>query len=158
MLIKSANIFHCKTLQNWDFWFENIPSGNPGPQSGKKKFGVTMIGTCFKSANGKDCLVVERILSLYKFFVLTAFCSTIILFYHRFVLQSFWSAIVLFYHCFVLPSFCSTIVLFYNLFDLPSFCSTIFLIYHRFVLPSFCSTIILFYYHLDQLAFGPASA
>jgi hypothetical protein len=25
-----TNIFHCKTLQNWKFWFENIPSGNPG--------------------------------------------------------------------------------------------------------------------------------
>jgi hypothetical protein len=32
--VKFANIFHCKTLQEftqiWDFWFENTPSGNPG--------------------------------------------------------------------------------------------------------------------------------
>jgi hypothetical protein len=21
---------HCKIYKNWDFWFENIPSGNPG--------------------------------------------------------------------------------------------------------------------------------
>jgi hypothetical protein len=30
--IKLTNIFHCKTLQNLpesDFWFVNIPSGNP---------------------------------------------------------------------------------------------------------------------------------
>jgi hypothetical protein len=35
MAIKYTNIFHCKTLQNlktWDFWFENMPSGNPGPK------------------------------------------------------------------------------------------------------------------------------
>jgi hypothetical protein len=34
MFIKYTNIFHCKTLQNLpnlDFWFENIPSGNPDP-------------------------------------------------------------------------------------------------------------------------------
>jgi hypothetical protein len=33
MSIKYTNIFHCKTLKNYpnlDFWFENIPSGNPG--------------------------------------------------------------------------------------------------------------------------------
>jgi hypothetical protein len=30
---KYNNTFYCKTLQNlpnWDFWSENIPSGNPG--------------------------------------------------------------------------------------------------------------------------------
>jgi hypothetical protein len=26
-----TNIFHSKALQNWDFWYENIPSGNPIP-------------------------------------------------------------------------------------------------------------------------------
>jgi hypothetical protein len=32
MAIKYTNIFHCKTLQNLPifFWFENVPSGNPG--------------------------------------------------------------------------------------------------------------------------------
>jgi hypothetical protein len=33
MGIKYTNIFHSKALQNLpklDFWFENIPSGNPG--------------------------------------------------------------------------------------------------------------------------------
>jgi hypothetical protein len=33
MVIKYNNIFHSKTLKNypnWDFWFENKPSGNPG--------------------------------------------------------------------------------------------------------------------------------
>jgi hypothetical protein len=29
MTKKYTSIFHCKALQNWDFWFENIPSGNP---------------------------------------------------------------------------------------------------------------------------------
>jgi hypothetical protein len=31
MAIKYTNIFHCMTLSkypNWDFWFENKPSGN----------------------------------------------------------------------------------------------------------------------------------
>jgi hypothetical protein len=31
MAIKITNIYHSKTFQkfsNWDFWFENIPSGN----------------------------------------------------------------------------------------------------------------------------------
>jgi hypothetical protein len=35
MAIKYTNIFHYKILQiypNWDFWFENIPSGNPDTQ------------------------------------------------------------------------------------------------------------------------------
>jgi hypothetical protein len=29
MSIKYTNILHCKTPPNLDFWFENIPSGNP---------------------------------------------------------------------------------------------------------------------------------
>jgi hypothetical protein len=32
MVIKYSNIYHSKDLQiyiNWDFWFENKPSGNP---------------------------------------------------------------------------------------------------------------------------------
>jgi hypothetical protein len=29
MTIKYTSIFHSKALQNWDFWFENTPSGNP---------------------------------------------------------------------------------------------------------------------------------
>jgi hypothetical protein len=35
MAIKYTNIFHCKILQiypNWDFWFENIASGNADTQ------------------------------------------------------------------------------------------------------------------------------
>jgi hypothetical protein len=34
MAIKYIKIFQSKTLQNlpnWDFWFENKPSGNPAP-------------------------------------------------------------------------------------------------------------------------------
>jgi hypothetical protein len=37
-----TNIFHCKTLKiypNWHFWFENIPSGNPGLAKRKSPFG-----------------------------------------------------------------------------------------------------------------------
>jgi hypothetical protein len=36
MSIKSTNIFHCKNLKNYptlDFWFENIPSGNPAHET-----------------------------------------------------------------------------------------------------------------------------
>jgi hypothetical protein len=33
--IKYTNIFHCKTLPNLDFWFENKPSGNPASVDGK---------------------------------------------------------------------------------------------------------------------------
>jgi hypothetical protein len=32
-IVIKINIYHCKALQNlsqyWDFWLENIPSGNP---------------------------------------------------------------------------------------------------------------------------------
>jgi hypothetical protein len=27
---------HLKINENWDFWFENIASGNPGPDVGEK--------------------------------------------------------------------------------------------------------------------------
>jgi hypothetical protein len=36
MSIKYTNIFHCMTVQNlpnWDFWFENLPAGNPALNS-----------------------------------------------------------------------------------------------------------------------------
>jgi hypothetical protein len=40
MSIKYTNIFHCqdppKFKQNWDFWSENIPSGNPATQAGAR--------------------------------------------------------------------------------------------------------------------------
>jgi hypothetical protein len=35
LAIKYTNLFHCKTLKiypNWDFGFENMPSGNPAKQ------------------------------------------------------------------------------------------------------------------------------
>jgi hypothetical protein len=36
MVTKYEAIFHCKILQiffpNWDFWFENKPSGNHDPR------------------------------------------------------------------------------------------------------------------------------
>jgi hypothetical protein len=38
MVIKYINIFQSKALKeypSWDFWFENIPSGNPGPKRKK---------------------------------------------------------------------------------------------------------------------------
>jgi hypothetical protein len=31
MVIKYTNIFYSKTDPDWDFLFENKPSGNPGP-------------------------------------------------------------------------------------------------------------------------------
>jgi hypothetical protein len=38
-----TNIFHSKVLPylltNWDFWFENIPSGNPATPLGKRVLG-----------------------------------------------------------------------------------------------------------------------
>jgi hypothetical protein len=40
MVITYTNIFHCKTLQNlpkFGFWFENIPSGNPGQEDFENK-------------------------------------------------------------------------------------------------------------------------
>jgi hypothetical protein len=30
MVLKYNNIFHSKFYQNWNFWFENKPSSNPG--------------------------------------------------------------------------------------------------------------------------------
>jgi hypothetical protein len=30
MAIEDIKIFHSKALGNWDVWYENIPSGNPG--------------------------------------------------------------------------------------------------------------------------------
>jgi hypothetical protein len=36
MLIKNTNLFLYKTIKkypNFDFWFENIPSGNPDPSA-----------------------------------------------------------------------------------------------------------------------------
>jgi hypothetical protein len=44
LAIKFTNICHCKTLKiypNWDFWFENIPSGNP---VGAAKRGKKLVG------------------------------------------------------------------------------------------------------------------
>jgi hypothetical protein len=35
MVIKYTKIFHSKIYPNWDFWFENLPSGNPGPEIGE---------------------------------------------------------------------------------------------------------------------------
>jgi hypothetical protein len=37
MAIKNSNIDHCKTSKIypvWNFWFENMPSGNPALQEG----------------------------------------------------------------------------------------------------------------------------
>jgi hypothetical protein len=41
MTMKYSNIFHSikfkfKIYPNWDIWFENIPSGNPGGQKNSK--------------------------------------------------------------------------------------------------------------------------
>jgi hypothetical protein len=50
MVIKYTKIFHSKTLKiysNWDFWFENKPSGNPVFQSEKKLF---LFCFCLQSA------------------------------------------------------------------------------------------------------------
>jgi hypothetical protein len=39
MAIKDTELFHFKTLQNLPkLWFENIPSGNPGLRTERKKF------------------------------------------------------------------------------------------------------------------------
>jgi hypothetical protein len=43
--IKYTNFFHCKALQfypNWDFWLENIPSGNPGAM-GREIYGGSFL-------------------------------------------------------------------------------------------------------------------
>jgi hypothetical protein len=36
MVIKYTGILHCKIYPNWDFWFENIPSGNHGWMVGRQ--------------------------------------------------------------------------------------------------------------------------
>jgi hypothetical protein len=31
-----ANVFHCKIYPNWDYWFQNMPSGNPALKARNK--------------------------------------------------------------------------------------------------------------------------
>jgi hypothetical protein len=41
---KNDSIFHSKALQNypnWDFWFENKPSGNPGSSATNQKLKIS---------------------------------------------------------------------------------------------------------------------
>jgi hypothetical protein len=32
MAVKYTKLIHSKAYQNWDFWYENMPSGNPDQQ------------------------------------------------------------------------------------------------------------------------------
>jgi hypothetical protein len=54
MSLKYTNFSHCNTLQN--FWFENVPSGNPGKdQKPSIRPGVNVMITIFAYFLRKNC-------------------------------------------------------------------------------------------------------
>jgi hypothetical protein len=46
---KYTNISHCKIYPNWDFWFENMPSGNPVKE---------VLHACFQGKKAKQTFVI----------------------------------------------------------------------------------------------------